>query len=65
MRLAPVCLRLAPSPGHTSFLQQHHFQGNIQQLIRVIWFPFFCYTHQVFICVIFRRIHNNILDQKK
>ncbi|KAK2364852.1 hypothetical protein QL285_089677 [Trifolium repens] len=29
----PACclLPVEPSPGHTSFLQQHHFQGNIQQ----------------------------------
>ncbi|KAK2382272.1 hypothetical protein QL285_069820 [Trifolium repens] len=34
MRARQSSLLLAePSPGHTSFLQQHHFQGNIQQII--------------------------------
>jgi hypothetical protein len=27
----PSLLPAEPSPGHTSFLQQQHFQGNIQQ----------------------------------
>jgi hypothetical protein len=26
-------LLVEPSPGHTSFVQQHHFQGNIQHLV--------------------------------
>ncbi|KAK2401691.1 hypothetical protein QL285_051266 [Trifolium repens] len=28
---ARCLLPVEPSPGHTSFLQQYHFQGNIQQ----------------------------------
>ncbi|KAK2385235.1 hypothetical protein QL285_072496 [Trifolium repens] len=29
----PSLLLAEPSPRHTSFLQQHHFQGNIQQFL--------------------------------
>jgi hypothetical protein len=28
----PSLLLAEPSLGHNSFLQQHHFQGNIQQI---------------------------------
>ncbi|KAK2431881.1 hypothetical protein QL285_030054 [Trifolium repens] len=48
----PSLLLAEPSPGHTSFLQQHHFQGNIQQsppclqtmVIPTFHQPLCCYT---------------------
>jgi hypothetical protein len=39
---AACCLLIAePSPEHTSFLQQHHFQDNIQQMPCVDQYHYF------------------------